>query len=418
MSNAVPPAGDDPVGSGEPHAPIEPNPPGYVGPVYPAQDAPQQPSPGYPVQPEYPGQPGYAVQPGFPAQPGYPSQYGHPVQPGYPVAPGVYPPVPAHWNQVAVESPAAYHRLYRTSPRYRWWRPLLAVVLFGAFALTALVALNVAWFVAAIALGQVTIDDLSRPDFADWLITLLSDITNPLSLVMLLGSLAVLLPLVPLALLCAGIRPVGVTSSVTFRLRWKWMLTCAVPALVITLVSVGLPWLIAPITGDVITPVEVDPALVAVLVVIILLLVPLQATAEEYIFRGVLLQVVGAWVKWWPLAVIIATILFTIGHTQYEIWGMLSVAVMGLGFAVVTLRTGGLEAAIALHVINNVLAFLVLVSGISGTTQMGSEGSGPLAPILQLVFAAIYVLWVDRLATKLGIARTRVTPGGQAVPFA
>ncbi|WP_166864955.1 CPBP family intramembrane glutamic endopeptidase [Salinibacterium sp. ZJ70] len=320
--------------------------------------------------------------------------------------------VPAGWTQLPpppppVESPTAYHRLYRTNPRYRWWRPLVAVLLFGVFALTALLALNIIWFVVAMAVGQVTLDDLARPDFADWLVALLSDITNPLSLVMLLGSLAVLLPLVPLALLCAGIRPVGVTSSVAFRLRWRWMLRCAVPALVVTAVSIGLPWIIAPFTGETITPVEVDPALFALLAVIIVLLVPLQATAEEYIFRGLLLQVVGAWVKAWPLAVVIATILFTIGHTQYEIWGMLSVAVMGLGFAIVTLRTGGLEAAIALHVINNVAAFLVLTSGIQGTTQMSSEGSGPLAPLTQLVLTVAYVLWVDRLASKQGIARRR-----------
>lgn len=336
---------------------------------------------------------------------GAPLPYGANV-PGGPVM------VPAGWTQLPpppppVESPTAYHRLYRTNPRYRWWRPLVAVLLFGVFALTALLALNIIWFVVAIALGQVTFDDLARPDFADWLVALLSDITNPLSLVMLLGSLAVLLPLVPLALLCAGIRPVGVTSSVAFRLRWRWMLWCAVPALVVTAVSIGLPWIVAPLTGETITPVEVDPALFALLAVIIVLLVPLQATAEEYVFRGLLLQVVGAWVKAWPLAVIIATVLFTIGHTQYEIWGMLSVAVMGLGFAIVTLRTGGLEAAIALHVINNVAAFLVLTSGIQGTTQMGSEGSGPLAPLTQLVLTVAYVLWVDRMAAKQGIARRR-----------
>lgn len=389
MSGTVPPPDGPETAAGVPFAPVEPNPPGYVG--VPSESAPAQP---------------YIA----PAQPYIAPQHPY-VAPEHPHAPPQFAP-PVLWApmQPPVESPAGYHRLYRAIPNYRWWRPLLAVVLFVAFALVAIIVLNFAWFIAAFALGQVSFDDLMRPDFADWLVALLSDITNPLSLVMLLGSLAILLPLVPLALLCAGIRPVGVTASVTLRLRWRWMLQCAVPALAITVVSIALPWILAPITGETITPVPVDPALVAVLVVIIVLLVPLQATAEEYLFRGVLLQVVGSWVKWWPLAVVIATILFTIGHTQYEIWGMLSVGVMGLGFAIVTLRTGGLEAAIALHVVNNVLAFLVLVTGVSGTTQMGSEGSGPLAPITQLIFAAIYVLWVDRMATKKGIARSRQLP--------
>ncbi len=399
MTDTAPPNPERESGSGAPSAPeaqIAPAPQPHPAPAY---GAPQHPAPQPYAGQQYPPQQ-------YPPQ-AYPGQ----VHLGQPYPPGpAYPP--GGWMQLPpppppVESPTAYHRLYRTNPRYRWWRPLVAVLLFGVFALVALLALNVLWFIAALALGQITLDDMMDPFFADELVTLLSDVTNPLSLVMLLGSLAVLLPLVPLALLCAGIRPVGVSNSVTFRLRWGWMLRCAIPALVVTLVSIALPWLLAPLTGETIEPVPVDPGLFAVLAVITILLVPLQAAAEEYVFRGLLLQVVGAWVRWWPLAVVIATILFTVGHTQYELWGMLSVAVMGFGFAIVTLRTGGLEAAIALHVINNVLAFLLLTSGVSGTTEMSSEGSGPLAPLTQLVFTVVYVVWVDRMAARRGIARRR-----------
>lgn len=327
---------------------------------------------------------------------------------GAPVAPPVVlPPAPVG------ESPAAFHRLYRAQPTYRWWRPLVAVVLFGVFAGIVLLSLNVVWFVFAVVTRQLSPEDFAHPDFEAQTVELLSDITNPSSLVVLLGSLAVLLPLVPLALLCAGIRPVSVRHSVAYRVRWDWMLRCALPALVVTLVSVALPWVLAFFTGETIRPVEVDPANFVVLAIIIVLLVPVQAAAEEYVFRGLLLQVIGAWVRWWPLAVVIATVLFTIGHSQYDIWGQLSVGVMGLGFAIVTLRTGGLEAAIALHVINNILAFLVLASGISGTTQMGGDSGGPIAPVIQLVFTVAYVWWVDRLAARHGIAREyRAVPIG------
>jgi len=317
--------------------------------------------------------------------------------------PASEPPAP---RQI-VENPVAFHRLYRGAPNYRWWRPLVAGVLFAIFAVIALVVVSFLWVILAFATGQWTFDSVLEVGFESRMIASATDISNPLSVALLLGSLAVLLPLVPLSMLCAGLRPLRMRHSVAFRLRWRWMLSCAIPALVITVVSTALPFGLALVFGETIEPVAVDPGTFLVVAVLIILLTPLQAAAEEYIFRGLIMQIIGAWIRWVPAAIIVSTILFTIGHTQYELWGALSVAVMGVGFAIVTWRTGGLEAAIVLHVINNVIALLLLSSGIAGTTEMSSEGSGPEAPILQTIFTVAYVLWVDRLANRSGIARAR-----------
>ena len=334
----------------------------------------------------------------------------HP-QAGVPFAPPVQqlPPLqPVPFTPL--EDNAPFHRLYRAVPGYRWWRPLIAAVLFAVFAGVAILIVSVAWFATAIAAGALSLDDMLEPGFEDRLMATANDISNPLSLAVLLLRLIVLIPLVPAALAIAGIRPVGVSHSVTFRLRWKWMLWCTVPALVITSINLALPWILALFTGETITPVAVDPGNFVVLAIIIVLLVPFQAFAEELVFRGMLMQVIGAWVKWTPLAAILTTALFTVGHTQYEIWGLLSVAIMGFGFVIVTLRTGGLEAATALHVINNVGAFLMLASGIGGTTQMGSEGSGIETPLIQLTFTVAYVVWVEVMARRQKIARVRTIP--------
>ena len=316
-----------------------------------------------------------------------------------------YPPLAPPPAQVEVPTP--YHRLFRTAPGYAWWRPLVAAVLFGVFAVVGLIVVSIVWIVLAFVTGEVTTDDVLSPGFQDQLLESATDVANPLSLFLLLGSLAILLPLVPLAMLCVGLRPVGLRHSVTFRLRWGWMLRCAVPALVITVVSTVLPIVVGLAAGETFEPVAVDPGTFALLAVMIVLLTPFQAAAEEYIFRGLIMQTIGAWVRWVPLAIIVSTVLFTIGHTQYELWGALSVAVMGVGFAIVTWRTGGLEAAIVLHVINNVIALLLLASGVLGTTHMSSEGSGPLAPLTQAVFTAGYVFWVGRLASSKGLQRAR-----------
>lgn len=317
--------------------------------------------------------------------------------------PPVVPPPPP-----PVEDPAPFHRLYRTSPGYAWWRPLVAVVLFAVFGVVASLLLAIVWLVLAIVTGQLDLlGAASGPGLQDDLIARMSDVSNPLSLFLLLASIAVLLPLVQLSMLCVGLRPVGMRHSVTFRLRWRWMLVCAIPALVVTLVSVGVSFVPLAFGEPLPAPVPVESGTLVLLLAMIVVLAPLQSAAEEYIFRGLAMQVIGSWVRPVWVAIVVSTVIFTIGHTQYELWGMLSVAVMGAGFAIVTWRTGGLEASIALHVVNNVLSLGLLASGALGTTQMSSEGSGPLAPLLQAVFTAGYLLWIERLAKRRGIQRAR-----------
>ena len=59
------------------------------------------------------------------------------------------------------------------------------------------------------------------------------------------------------------------------------------------------------------------------------------------------------------IAVALPSFVFAFAHI-YEIWGMLSVASMALVAAWLVWRTGGLEAAITLHVVNNIVGFLTV----------------------------------------------------------
>jgi len=312
----------------------------------------------------------------------------------------VLPPAPP-----PVEDPAPFHRLYRATRAYRWWRPLVAIGAFAAFFLISQILIAIVWVIVLLASGGV--DQLLS---FDTIMSQVTDISNPLSLLLLLGSVAIMLPLVPLALLCAGLRPVGVMHSVALRIRWRWMAWCLIPSTVITAVSIVLSF-VPLLLGEPITPVPVETGTFALLTVMILVLVPFQAAAEEYVFRGLIMQTLGAWVRSPWLGILVSTVIFTVGHTQYELWGMLSVGVMGLGFAIVVWRTGGLEAGIAFHVVNNVVALVLLASGVTGTTVMSSEGSDVFAPLIQAVFTAGYVVWIEIMARRQGIARGRaVTP--------
>src|SRR5690606_18821510 len=223
------------------------------------------------------GHPGQQPQ----GYPGVPPQ-GYATLPPYPVAP---PPPP-------VEDPAPFHRLFRLAPNYRWWRPLVAVLIFIAFFLVTQVIIGVIWTIGMIVSGAGLDSIGSLPET----MAQLTDLSNPFSLVLVFGSVAILLPLVPLAMLCAGLRPVSLRHSVAFRLRWRWMLWCVVPSLVITVLSTGLSFL-PLLWGETLEPVEVDPASFALIAVLVVLLVPLQSAAEEYVFRGFIMQSPGAWAR-------------------------------------------------------------------------------------------------------------------------
>ena len=316
-----------------------------------------------------------------------------------------------------VESPVAYHRLYRGVPNYRWWRPLVAIVLFVAFVLVASTILAIITLVVGVAVGELRIDTVDHL-LADVNQLAVLDAASPFSLFLGLGSVAVVLPLVPLSLLCAGLRPVGMVSSVAFRIRWRWLATCLVPGFVVLAVSTALSLGVLPlILGESFSPVPVDPTPFIISMVIVLLLVPIQATAEEYVFRGVLIQAIGSWVKPVPIAIAISTILFAVSHA-YDIWGQLDVAVFGLTAAILAWRTGGLESGIVLHTLNNIIAFVVLGSGITGGTVNAADGSSPLSIGITILTMGAFAFWVDRLATRRGLERRReLAPPPQPLPY-
>ncbi|CAO0837216.1 CPBP family intramembrane metalloprotease OS=Streptomyces microflavus OX=1919 GN=G3I39_06970 PE=4 SV=1 [Streptomyces microflavus] len=86
-------------------------------------------------------------------------------------------------------------------------------------------------------------------------------------------------------------------------------------------------------------------------------LVPFQAAAEEYVFRGWLVQVIGRAVRSpWP-AVVLASLLFALAHGFGELSGFVLLLYSALWWGWLVIRTGGLEAVITLHAANNLLAF-------------------------------------------------------------
>jgi CAAX protease family protein len=295
-----------------------------------------------------------------------------------------------------------YHRLARTGA-HRWWRPVVGTVfIVVAGAVLALAGYVIFGVAAAIA---------GRPGDADGLPTFGARGELALSFLMI----AALLPVTLLAARWIQRRPAGTLSSVTGRLRWRWLAACLPVALGAIVVFLGAGFTFATVTG-------VDaglgdplagwmPFLASMLV--LLIVVPPQAAAEEYLMRGWLLQGLGTWFRrpWVPIAV--QAVVFAALHGWGTPWGFADLLVFAVVAGMLTVRTGGLEAAIALHVMNNLFsAVLAAAYNDLGVDETAADMPWQFAvvdlPVL-LAYAGV-ILW---LARRRGIAR--VTPTSPVV---
>jgi membrane protease YdiL (CAAX protease family) len=292
----------------------------------------------------------------------------------------------------------AYHRLARATPKYRWWKPLVT----GLIALGFFLVLTVAITVPVIILTFIDPEGVGG-DFERLVFEGVIDATVPAVLAFSLISIAIMLPSILLARLIMGPRPLGLLSSVAGRLRWGWMLRLTGPALVAYGAAFTLYlFVFPPLFGDSPLDPQVGPNL-WVMLAIILLLVPLQATAEEYVFRGYLMQAIGGWLKHPAFAILLPVPLFMLGHL-YDIWGLLDVGVFAVFAAWLTWRTGGLEAAIVAHVVNNSAIFILGEFGLVDTNT--TEGS-PVGVLVTAATLGLYSWFVVRLASRSGLQTSR-----------
>lgn len=142
-------------------------------------------------------------------------------------------------------------------------------------------------------------------------------------------------------------------SSVQPRLRWRYLLACAAIALV---VLGGVLLLGSTLSPDTTTPPQPQRQLVAFLLVIAITS-PLQAAAEEYLFRGYLLQAFGSLLATPWFGVVASALLFALFHGSQNLPLFLDRFAFGMLAALLVWRTGGLEAGIAAHTANNLLAY-------------------------------------------------------------
>ncbi len=257
--------------------------------------------------------------------------------------------------------------------------------------------------------GQDVVDGLSR----------ISDFDNPTPLGLAYLNLA-LAAAIPVAWLIArvlhGLRP-GWLASVRPRIRWRWFVLCfgiSIVALFATLVvSATMPTQDqgAEITGRL----NDFTSTTRNFVLVVLLLTPLQAAGEEYAFRGYLTQAFGALFGRRWVAVLLPAVLFALAHGSQSAPIFVDRLAFGLVAGVAVVLTGGLEAGIAMHVLNNWLAFgLALAFGDMASTLNPVGGTWWSLPVT-LTQSLVYLGLVLLAARRTGLRTTTATAVGPGV---
>ncbi|GAA3682723.1 CPBP family intramembrane metalloprotease [Nonomuraea antimicrobica] len=311
--------------------------------------------------------------------------------PGYP-----YPPQPPSWFLPAPHG-ARFDHLARNAAA-RVWRSIVGTLVIAV----GFVAIGI-----VVVFGSVTLAEIFG---LPWPVDRFTGLPlgTPFGLAMTLLSIApVLLLVLGTAALLQRRRP-GTLSSVAGRLRWSWLAPCALLAVLALALGQGAQWLALTSAG-------LDAQMLGwagwqaflPLIVVILLLVPFQAAAEEYVFRGWFMQALGAHVRSPIWGIVIGSALFASLH-GYSWAGLLDVFAFGAVMAWLSVRTGGLEAAIALHVVNNVVAFGI--SAAAGNLQDAlDQGKVPVpwqALTGTVVQLGVYAFGVMYLAKKQSISTT------------
>jgi membrane protease YdiL (CAAX protease family) len=286
-----------------------------------------------------------------------------------------------------------YHEFFR-APRFRWWRPLLSLAMFIGTWLVANIVFGVAAVIYDWSTGRVD----PKSTMAGTIV---------MTPVLFTANNLALAAAIPLAGLTAwavfGQRPRWI-SSIAGGFRWGLFWRFVAVAVPILLVSVGVEMLFGG------APQLVWNADSWFLIIAILLTTPLQAAGEEYGTRGLLARSIGSWFGSARVGLVVATVVtsvvFMLLHGAGDPWLNGYYFTVGVSCSILVWKTGGLEAAIALHVVNNLIGEVTIpFGGLEGMFDRQAGAAGPEI-LIQVFFTLSLVAALLLVARRLRIPQS------------
>ncbi len=144
---------------------------------------------------------------------------------------------------------------------------------------------------------------------------------------------------------------------------------------------------------------------------IILIMTPIQTTTEELVFRGYVIQSFGLKIKNGILLSLISGFLFTVPHLMNpEIYAsnklgifsticmVLNYFVVGMLFALITVKTNSLEIAMGAHAVNNLIAFVLVGypdSALPTNTVFFTTNFEPVSGLVSVILTGILFYFIS-----------------------
>ena len=266
----------------------------------------------------------------------------------------------------------------RTFEKYRWYKPILVLII-GTIVFLALQALLLVIFSAAY--GSDSINALLLQGYE----SLNSEVGSYIGYL----SVAIFLPSLYIATKIVRDRPFSSYSS--SRGGWNWKLffkSLTIPLAV---------YLIFEIMNTLIHGQKGSNTLTITFFIICLIIVPLQCIGEEYIMRGLVMQTFGSWFKIPVLAIVLQSIVFTSLH-PYSILGVIGVFIQGICLGFLAWRSNGLEASSAIHSVNNLISAYFVALGF----EVSSSVITPYDFASTIIVSVISTLALYYVGTKKG----------------
>ncbi len=315
------------------------------------------------------------------------------------------------WGEhVNPAAPLVVERHYHdalSEPRRPWWVAALALVTFAGLVVVVSVLLSFAALEIDLLLGLSTLDDVAGGVIA-------------ITPTVFLANNLVLAALIPISMLLQwaffGVRPRWM-YSVTGTWRWHLVRRSALFIVPIFLLYTGGGLALAAVSL-----IEQPPNFATIaLLVMIVLTTPLQAAGEEFGFRGFLTRTVGSWSARpgvsFALGTTAASIVFALVHLAADPWLIAYYLVFAVAMSLIVRATGGLEIAVLIHAINNVLLLgpAVVLSSLEESFDRGVGSAGPLALVPMAVIAIITLIVLRWAPRQLDVRATRAHEAVQPV---
>lgn len=242
---------------------------------------------------------------------------------------------------------------------HEWWRYLVGILIVligvGIFSIPHMIAISIKSFN-----GEVDMERLAQNDVAYILGLFEPNLNLVFMLLPFLGGLILLFITVKF------IHKQSLISLTTSRKSIDWSRVWFSFFLwgIISSAMIALGYLLEPENFEI--NFKLVPFLI--LLVIAILLIPIQTSFEEYLFRGYLMQGIGVITKYRWIPLLITSLVFGLMHISNPEVDKLGPVVMiyyigtGLFLGVMTLMDEGMELALGFHAANNLFTALLVTA--------------------------------------------------------